>query len=90
MNRQDLDEKLQQLHSELQQIESVDEGERQILQQLMVDIKMLLEDKGEEQGQRYKQVGEGLRESIEKLEARHPRATMVMGQTIDMLANMGI
>ena len=90
MNRQDLDEKLQQLHSELQQVESVDDAERELLQQLMVDIQELLEDKEGDPGERYKRVGEGLRESIERLEARHPTATMLMGQTIDMLAKMGI
>ena len=90
MNRPELDEKLDHLHRELQQVESVDEDERKLLQQLKEDIEELLKDEEGDQAERYKRVGEGLRESIEKLEARHPTATMVMGQTIDMLAKMGI
>ena len=90
MDRQDLDEKLLQLHRELQQIESVDEDERKLLQQLRIDIRELLEDEEGKQAQRYKRAAEGLRESIERLEARHPTATMLMGQTVEMLAKMGI
>jgi hypothetical protein len=90
MNRPELDEKLEQLHRELQQIESVDEEERKLLEQLKVDIEEIVKDEGGYQSERYKRVGEGLKESIEKLEARHPTATMVMGQTIEMLAKMGI
>jgi hypothetical protein len=57
---------------------------------LIIDIQELLEQREEHEAQRYKRLGERLRESIEQFEASHPTATMVMGQTIDMLAKMGI
>jgi peptidoglycan hydrolase CwlO-like protein len=89
MSKQDLEEKLQQLQSQLQQIELVDENKRQTLEKLMVDIQELLEQ--EEKGtQKYKRLGEGLRESVVQFEATHPTATMLMGQTIDILVQMGI
>jgi len=85
-----LHNRLEQLHDELQQIESVDEAERQILQKVMSDIKKLIEGGEGQQRPAYDRLGEGLREGIELLEASHPRATMLMGQVIDALAKMGI
>ena len=83
------DEELEQLHSELQQIESVDESEQQLLQTLMSDIRKLTEA-GEGDHTVPDRLGEGLKEGIELFEASHPQATMLMGQVIDALAKMGI
>jgi predicted RNA-binding protein with EMAP domain len=80
---------LEQLHSELQQIESVDENERQLLQKLTSDIKKLVEAGASDQ-HHVAQLDEGLREGIERFEASHPRATMLMGQVIDALSKIGI
>jgi hypothetical protein len=90
MNKQNLDQKLQQLHSQLQEIELVDENKRQNLEQLMVDIQGLLDQEDAKETQKYKRLGEGLKESIVQFEATHPTAAMMMGQTIDILAQMGI
>jgi hypothetical protein len=90
MDKGRLQTRLEQLHGELQQIESVDENERQILQQLMSDIKKLVEEGQTDQHHVYDRLGEGLREGIERFEASHPRATMLMGQVVDALAKMGI
>ncbi|MEK6303757.1 MAG: DUF4404 family protein [Acidobacteriota bacterium] len=79
MNKQELHNRLEQLHGELQQIESVDEGERQLLQSLMSDIKKLL-DAGESEHQPVSdRLGEGLKQGIELFEALHPQATMLIG-----------
>lgn len=90
MDKQQLHNRLEQLHGELQQIESVDENERQILQKVMSDIKKLVEERETDQPHVYDRLGEGLREGIELFEASHPRATMLMGQVVDALAKMGI
>jgi chromosome segregation ATPase len=90
MDKQQLHNTLEQLHSELQQIASVDENERQVLQQLESDIKKLLEAGESDQHHDYDHLGEGLREGIELLEASHPGLTMLMGQVIDALAKIGI
>ena len=90
MDKQQLHSRLQELHGELQQIESVDEGQQQLLQALMSDIKKLTE-KGEAAGRDVPdRLGEGLKEGIELFEASHPRATMLMGQVVDALSKMGI
>lgn len=90
MDKQQLHNRLEELHGELQQIESVDEHERQTLQKLMGDIKKLVEAEESDQHSVYDRLGEGLREGIERFEASHPRTTMLMGQMIDALAKMGI
>jgi hypothetical protein len=89
MDKERLHTTLEQLHGELQQIESVDENERQLLQKLTSDIKKLLEA-GESDHHHVERLDEGLREGIELLEASHPRATMLMGQVIDALSKIGI
>ena len=89
MDKERLHTTLEQLHGELQQIESVDESERQILQKLTSDIKKLLEA-GESDSHHVARLDEGLRGGIELLEASHPRATMLMGQVIDALGKIGI
>ena len=94
MSRQELHNRLEQLHGELQKIEAVDDGERQLLLTLMSDIKKLIEADADDQHPASDQVsdrlGEGLKEGIELFEASHPRTTMLMGQVIDALAKMGI
>jgi chromosome segregation ATPase len=90
MSKQDLEQKLQELQSQLQQIELVDENKRQTIEKLMVDIQELLEQEEEKGTQKHKRLSEGLRESIIQFEATHPTATMLMGQTIDILVQMGI
>jgi hypothetical protein len=90
MDKQQLHERLEELHNELKQIESVDEHERQILQNMIADINKLIEAGDTDQHHVYDRLGEGLREGIERLEASHPRATMLMGQLVDALAKIGI
>ena len=43
MNRQHLQDSLQKLHSELQQIDSIDANERQVLESLITDINKLID-----------------------------------------------
>ena len=90
MDRQQLHERLRQLHSELQQVELADEGERQTHARLMADIRELLEKQEGHDLHKYKLLDEGLKESLAKFEASHPTVTTLMGETIDMLAKMGI
>jgi predicted transcriptional regulator len=90
MNKQELHSRLEQLHAELQRIESVDEGEQQLLKSLMSDISKLIEAGESDRPHVSDRLGEGLKEGVELLEASHPRTTMLMGQVIDALAKMGI
>ena len=90
MEKQELQERLKQLHADLQQVESVDEENRAILQKLEGDIQELIGSEEDERQSRYKGFGEGLRGSIERFEASHPDLALTMGQLADMLAKIGI
>jgi hypothetical protein len=90
MNKQELDNALEQLHFELRQIKSVDERERVLLEKLTLDIQRLSRLSAADRQREYDRLGEGLKEGIELFEASHPRATMLMGQLVDALAKMGI
>ncbi len=90
MDKQQLDERLWELHSELRQINSVDESERQILQQLMTDIQDILKQKEHDQTYPYNQFDERLKNAIEQFGVSHPRITILMGQIADMLSRIGI
>ena len=87
---QQLQERLKQLHADLRQVESVDDESRAILEKLEGDIRQLIGSGADEQPNRYKSFGEGLRESIERFEASHPDLALTMGQLADMLAKIGI
>jgi len=56
----------------------------------MADIEELLEQKDRYPMEKYSGLGEQLKESVAQLEASHPTVTMLMGQTIEMLAKIGI
>ena len=90
MDKQQLDARLKELHSELRQINSVDEGERQILQQLMTDIQEILEQGEYHQTYPYNQFDERLKSAIEQFGVSHPTITTLMGQIADMLSRIGI
>jgi uncharacterized protein DUF4404 len=89
MNNETLHEQLEQLHGELNQTETVDEHQRELLRTLENDIQELL---GREQNQphHYRSLGERLNESVAQLEASHPQVTLLMRRAIDSLAYLGV
>jgi hypothetical protein len=90
MDKQQLHKRLEELHTELQQADSVDAGERELLQKLTSDIAALLAQKESAPTDQYKGLAERLQEDIEQLEASHSQASLLMGQVIDALAKIGI
>ena len=89
MDKQNLHEQLEQLHSELAQVENVDSTEAEMLKHLAGDIQEILE-REENQARHYTGLGERLKEAVARLEASHPRATETMRQVIDQLAYLGV
>jgi hypothetical protein len=89
MDNQQLRSQLEQLHAELQQVDVLDDNEREMLRSLEREIRETLE-RGEEHPQHYSGLDERLRGAVVQLEASHPRTTMLMRQVIDQLAFMGI
>lgn len=89
MDKNKLHGQLEELHAELQQVESVDDSDREMLERLTNDIRDVLERK-DDQGEHYNQLSGRLREAMARLEASHPKATRLMTQVIDHLSYMGI
>jgi broad specificity phosphatase PhoE len=89
MDKQQLHEKLRQLHTELDQVEYSDGNQRQILQKVSSDIQDLLA-RQEEGAEHYRDLGDRLKEAVAQLEASHPEATLRIRQMIDELAYLGI
>jgi hypothetical protein len=89
MDKQKLREQLQELHAELQQVDSLDVTERELLQNLARDVHEILQ-KEDDRTQHYSSLGEQLREVVAQVEASHPRVTLLMRQVIDQLAYLGI
>ena len=89
MDKQQLRGQLEELHAELQQVESFDAKEREMILNVARDVQEILGREGD-QTQHYSSLGERLREAVAQLEASHPRATMLMRQVIDHLAFLGI
>jgi len=89
MDKQQLKGHLEELHAELQQVDSPDADQREILQSVARDVKEVLAKEGD-QPQHYSGLSERLSEAVAQLEASHPRTTILMRQVIDKLAYLGI
>ena len=89
MDKQTLRAQLKELHAELQQVESLDVNEREMLENLSRDVQEILR-REDDRTQHYITLGEQLREVVAQVEASHPRVTMLMRQVIDQLAYLGI
>ena len=90
MDKQEFREQIQRLHEQLHRLESTDESQQELLQQLKGDIQAILEHKEEYERHHYDSLGKRLKEAIEKIEASHPNVTLLMGQIADALAKIGI
>jgi ElaB/YqjD/DUF883 family membrane-anchored ribosome-binding protein len=90
MDQQQLREKLEQLHAELEQIETVDEDTRRVLDDLSKDIRELLDQPGEQADRRYGRLNQNLRANVTRFEATHPMLTSAMQHAIDALVQLGV
>ena len=90
MDRQQLLDRLRELHDELQSPTAIDAEERELLQDLAKDIEALLDDKEERQTLGSASLTSRLQEAALRLEASHPRATGLIGEVVDMLVKLGI
>jgi hypothetical protein len=89
MTNEQLRAQLEHLHAELQQADSLDPRQREMLQTLANDIEQLLK-REEIKPHHYRGLGERLSEDVAQLEASHPQITLLMRRAIDSLAYLGI
>jgi CHAT domain-containing protein len=89
MKNEELRSQLEKLHNELHQSQALDSQQRELLQTLVDEIQSLLK-RDEIQRHHYTSLSERLNHAVAELEASHPQITLLMRQTIDSLAYLGI
>ena len=89
MKNEELHSQLAKLHNELHQTRDLDSQQRELLQTLADEIQALLK-RDEIQRHHYTGLSERLNDAVAELEASHPQITLLMRQTIDSLAYLGI
>ncbi len=81
---------LKQLHSMLGGSTSIPEKDRELLEQLSVDIQALLARPGAATRSTHRSVIHRLKEAVARFEVSHPDFTATMEQVSKTLADMGI
>jgi hypothetical protein len=88
MDDQKIDQLLEQLHKEIEGIESVDEKGQELLRDLSNDIRELLERA--EGKQPAPSIMQRIERSIEYFEVTHPDLTAALSNLSAILSNAGI
>jgi hypothetical protein len=89
MPEQHLREMLEQLHTELQGADTIDDRSRELLRGVLRDIEDLLERK-QAQDTEPESIVEQLREAVRAFEGTHPKLTSAINRMADALAGIGI
>ena len=89
MREQHLRQTLEQLRSELQRADTIDDRSRELLRSVLGDIEDLLERK-QKRGTEPESIIEQLREAVRAFETTHPTLTSAIGRVADALAGIGI
>ena len=88
MSHVELKELVNRLKAEIASLESQDQEARTRLQSLITDLEARLAAEASDNGD--EDLMDSLRESVERFEVEHPRATGIINQIMIMLGNMGI
>ncbi len=90
MDNQNIDKLLEQLHSEIERTERLDEKGRKLLRELSADIQELLERSEGGPGRPKSSFVQRLEDSIEHFEVTHPALTATLSELLTSLSNAGI
>lgn len=89
MDKEQLQKTLEDLHEELNTIDSIDGSSRALLEQLMVDIQGVIsgsEPEAEEKAYATAQ----LEAAAVKFKSEHPKLAMTLSEIVDALGKLGI
>ncbi|HEY3312183.1 MAG TPA: DUF4404 family protein [Anaerolineales bacterium] len=90
MDEQELRKLLEQLHTEIEHTQSVDDKGRELLRDLGSDIRELLARSETKPTQAQQSIVDRLEESISYLEVTHPILTNALAKVLESLSNAGI
>ncbi len=88
MQKEQLKNKLQQLYTELQQTEFVDEKSKVLLEKLRKEIQQVLDRSDDDSW--YSELFEKLEDEVEDLEETHPSIFSAIKNITTTLSNIGI
>jgi predicted transcriptional regulator len=88
MSREEIRESLDQLRSEVEELESGDRHVKERVNELIDDLEHQLENP--EDSAHKSNVIEGMRKATEQFEVEHPRVTNILNHIMVTLGNMGI
>ncbi len=83
-------EVLEELYKQLEDVDSVSEADRPVVEHLRHDIESLLAQSGKPPASESGSVVTRLEDAVERFEVSHPALTAVMGRVIKSLGDMGI
>jgi hypothetical protein len=86
----ELNELLEQLHSEIENTETVDEKGQELLRDIGADIHDLLERSEGSHMQVRASTIQNLEDSIEYLEITHPTVTTILSRVLEILGGAGV
>jgi hypothetical protein len=89
MNKENLHQELERLHAELEQIDSLEDSDREKLSLVAKDIRRILDYSGTDE-RHYQSLIDRVRNVVTELEATHPKTTLLMRQVLDQIAYLGI
>jgi hypothetical protein len=90
MDDKELEKLLDQLHREMEHVDTIDEKGRELLQDLDIHIHDLLERNKGEQEQTHSSTVIGLEDAIAHLELSHPTLTATLTKFMNVLSSAGI
>jgi len=89
MNKENLHQELERLHAELEQLDSLEDSDREKLSLLAQDIRRILDYSGTDE-RHYQSMIDRVKNVVTELEATHPKTTLLMRQVLDQIAYLGI
>lgn len=89
MSDNELSNRLQDLHEELERASKLSTEERDVLGSLMTEM-VEIANEGEQASQQPDSLMDQLEEQVNEFENRHPRLAGVLRQIIEALGKMGI
>lgn len=90
MDKSQLTKTLEQLHTELEETQSLDVETRESLRHLMTDIQSLLEGTGQPSARHARSLNERLGETLLGLEVSHPHLALTVERVVDAFNEVGI
>ena len=90
MDKPQLSQTLEQLHTELENTQSVDDETRESLRHLVSEIQGLLEEGGQPSPHRSGSLNERLNQALLELEVSHPHLALTVERVVDAFNEVGI